>query len=140
MIQTYHKSYNQFLPFSIVLVFEREGKFNEMEQEAAKRYPALASLKCTPIAGNVMSFVYCPPETNTIYMFATGSLKLDILVHECVHIVMRVFEAIGADMCEETEEFFAYIQEMVFRDILTALKTKFDFIPELPGAKRQTVE
>ncbi|TXH08747.1 MAG: hypothetical protein E6R03_17695 [Hyphomicrobiaceae bacterium] len=139
MLQTYYKNYNQFLPFGLILIFERQGSFNDMVLEAAKRYPQLAALKCDTVRPNVMSFVYSPLDTNAIYLFATDELRLDVLVHECFHITMRIFDAIGSEVNEHTEENFAYLNEMIFRDVYNALEKKFKFTPSM-SAKRPFAE
>lgn len=133
-LQTCYKSYSTFLPFGLTLVFQRQGSFNEMIVEAAKKFPQLDLLKCDTINSNVASFVYMPNATNSIYLFCTDELSVDILVHECVHVVMRIFDAIGADVTPDTEEFFAYLNEMIFRDTLRLLKAKFAFTPKMPFA------
>lgn len=133
-LQTCYKSYSMFLPFGLTLVFQRQGTFNEMIVEAAKKFPQLDLLKCDTINSNVASFVYMPNATGSIFLFCTDELSIDILVHECIHVTMRIFDAIGAEVTEDTEEFFAYLNEMIFRDTIKLLKTKFDFIPKMPFA------
>ena len=135
-LQTHYKSYNQFLPFGYTVVFKRQGIFNEMVEEAAKRYPSLNNLKCDPIRSNILSFVYSPEGTNNIFLFTTDEVTLGTLVHECVHVVMRIFESVGAEVNEHTEEFFAYLQDMIFRDTMHILKTKFKFSPVLDPEKK----
>ncbi len=103
-----------------------------MVAEAAKKFPQLDTLRCDTISANVASFVYMPNATGSIFLFCTDDLSLDILVHECTHVVMRIFDAIGSDVTEDTEEFFAYLNEMIFRDTLKLLKSKFSFVPKMP--------
>jgi hypothetical protein len=103
-----------------------------MLEEATRKYPALRELTCDGIQPNIVSFVYCPEHTNTIFLFATDEVSMDILVHECTHVVMRIFECIGAELKEPSEEFFAYYMEMIFRDVLSIFKKRCSFTPKLP--------
>lgn len=130
-LQIDHKSYSEYLPFSLVVIFQREGVFDEMVTEASKQYPSLETLRLESIKEKVISFVYNPEPGNIIFLFANDEMTIDVLVHECVHIVMRIFNTIGADMNQETEEFFAYLQDMTFRDIYKVLTSKFKFTPKV---------
>lgn len=130
-LQTYTKKYTKYLPFVYNIIFKRQGIFNEMIVEASKKFPHVADLTCNGIGPNIVSFVYKPEHSNHIYLFATDELSLDILVHETAHVVMRIFEGIGSEMNESTEEFFAYLQEMIFRDTMEVLYKQFEFTPVL---------
>lgn len=130
-LQTHTKKYTKYLPFVYTIVFKRQGTFNEMIEEATKKFPLLQALTCEGIGPNIISFVYKPEYNNHIFLFATDELSLDILVHECAHVVMRIFEGIGSEVNESTEEFFAYTQEMIFRDTMEAMNKHFEFVPVL---------
>ena len=46
--------------------------------------------------------------------------------HECVHVTMEMFEYVGAEHTEETDELFAYYSQHVFEFVVRTLMTKFD--------------
>lgn len=103
-----------------------------MIEEAAKKYPQLRMLLQEDWSrDNTVSFVWRHPGSSTIFLFITDEMTIDIVVHESVHVVSRIFEIIGAPITEDTEEFFAYYQETMFRDILKTLKNKFNFTPKM---------
>lgn len=131
MIKTHYKSYSSYLPFALAIIYEENGDFNKMVLEACNKYKSLEQIKCDNIPTNVMAFVYKSDDENIIYLFATNTLTTEVLVHECAHIALRVFQSIGAEINEETDEFHAYILEMLFRDIYNILVKKFNFTPEM---------
>ncbi len=58
----------------------------------------------------------------TVYVFVFDS-KLNTLVHELFHTMLRVNLSIGSSICEENEEFNAYYMQKLFQKIVNIDKT-----------------
>ena len=50
--------------------------------------------------------------------------KDDYLVHEASHVAVDVFRVIGCDVCDATQEPFAYLQQFLFSCLKDAKKNK----------------
>lgn len=123
------KSYHAIFPFNLILAYKKGGVFKEMVGELSTKYSDLSRL--LDIEDNVLSFVFNDKGSSNIYLFLTDAFSVDVLIHESVHVVSRIFDIMGVDTCEETEEFFAYLMEFMFREIMHLLKTELKIKPPM---------
>lgn len=128
-IQVETLSYTNLFPIIITVIYKESGDFSDIINEASIEYPELSCLR-TEDRSNIIAFVYRPTGCGTLFLFMKKDLSMDILAHECIHLTAGVFEMVGADMNEQTEEFFAYINESIFREVLKIIRDRFGFIPE----------
>lgn len=121
------KSYSSILPFNLVLVYQKKGVFIDMITSLSEEFPELKVLEKDKTALNkqVLSFVFNDESNNNIFLFLTDNFGTDVLVHECVHVTFRLFEIVGSDINEETEEWFAYLNEFMFRESYKIITQEF---------------
>lgn len=62
---------------------------------------------------------------SNIYLLVKDNITMDTLLHECIHVTFRIFEKIGSSANLETEEFFAYITDFIFKSVYKILKEDF---------------
>jgi len=126
------KSYKSIFPYNLVVVYKKQGNFIDMVKEAILTYPELNVMSNDSVlsVSGVISFVFNSNSGN-IFLFLTDDFKMDTLVHECVHVVSRIFERIGSEFTEDTEEFFAYLMDFMFREIYTIVTKQLKVTIEL---------
>ena len=59
----------------------------------------------------------CISENRNVYIFVFDN-KINTLVHELFHSMLRVNNNIGSVICEDNEEFNAYYMQSLFQKIL----------------------
>lgn len=120
------KHYGHIFPYTLIAIHKKEGDFLDMIKEALPLYPELGMMShdMSLSTSGVISFVFNANSAN-IFLFLTDDFKLDTLVHECVHVVSRIFNRIGSEFTEDTEEFFAYLMDFMFREIYTLVTKQF---------------
>lgn len=123
-LQIYQKNYERMFPFNLVYIYEKKGNFDNMLVKAACTFPELTRIP-EESTDSSLAFVYAPESSGNIFFFMTDDFGLDILVHEITHIVFALFDRIQVNINEETEEFFAYISESLFRDSISVITKEF---------------
>lgn len=116
--------YNEVYPFRLIIAYKKDGNFIQMLNELIPDYPELKE-GLGEMEDTILAFTYCIGNTGNIFLFVTEDVAIDILVHECVHIASRVFEATGSYINEETEELYAYLLEYIFREVYRTLTNTF---------------
>lgn len=48
--------------------------------------------------------------------------RIDFLSHEACHVAVDIFRVIGCDVCDATQEPFAYLQQFLFNCLIDAKK------------------
>jgi hypothetical protein len=126
-LQLSTKTYNNIFPFILTIAYQKKGDFRQMVGELLIEYPELMPLYVSFEEDQraAMAFVYKHEASSQIFLFCTDNLGLDILVHECVHITAAVFHTVGSNINDETEEWFAYLNEFVFREVYAVLTKDF---------------
>jgi hypothetical protein len=119
------RNYDGPIPFDLITIYQKDGDFKQMAEEALGPYPELLHLVAQPLERKPLCFVYNNLESDNIFLFITDEFTGDILVHESVHITFRIFDIIGAEPSIETEEFFAYITEFVYRELIGVCTEEF---------------
>lgn len=56
-------------------------------------------------------------DAGVLALFRKDKLTLQVLVHECVHIVNFIFKAKGIDLDIDNDELQAYLTDWVFNEI-----------------------
>lgn len=132
-LKVIHKvSIDDAYPYNLFVVYGKDMNFNSLIKEAAKTEPALLSLIEQVGSDNEpLSFV-CDDENSTcIYLFIKDDTTLATLVHECVHIVVRIFDIIGMKINRDTEEMFAYLEGFIFKKVYNLMTKKLNLNPKV---------
>jgi len=116
-------------PFILNIVYKKGTTIEKIVYEAALKDENLVPLANSMEGATPLSMVYNLDGTTVVYMFMDDSISLDTIVHESAHVVCRLFEIIGSNINEETEEFFAYIQTDVFKRVYKTVTQKFQLDP-----------
>lgn len=120
-------------PFSTMVVYKTNTPIEQIIHEAAMEDENLIPLsnEINSDDNPSLSLVYKQNGTTVAYIFVDDQITIDTLVHECVHIVCRLFEVIGSEINESTEEFFAYLNSHMFRRIYKVITQTFALIPKM---------
>lgn len=60
-------------------------------------------------------------ERVSLLCFPSGAIDLSIIVHEIVHVVYSIFRSVDSKLTGDTEEFYSYLSEYLFREIYYVL-------------------
>lgn len=117
-MQVYSKSYANIFPYSLTVVHGgKTTNINEIAEALFKQgYLQMSYFLSNPMVGNIDACVYHDPNDTEIFLFVSDNLSIDVLVHECIHITARIFDITGSDITNDTEEFFAYINQFMFKE------------------------
>jgi hypothetical protein len=105
------------IPYNLVVVYKNKGVFSDMLQEMLPKYPELLGVLGDPSINNNLAFAIGCEESPNIFIFFNDDCALDVIVHEVTHTVFSVFRRIGAEISEDSEEFFAYLMEFNFKEV-----------------------
>lgn len=127
-IQTYTKSYANIFPYSLTIVHGGNIiNINEIAESLFKQgYIQMSYFLSNPMVGNIDACVYHDPNDTEIFLFISNNLTIDVLIHECVHITARIFDIIGSEITNDTEEFFAYINQFMFKECYDTITNKLN--------------
>jgi hypothetical protein len=118
------REYTQ-VPYNLVVVYQKNGVFSDMIQELIPVYPELFLFMSERAVSNSLAFTLSSEESPNVFVFITDDCALDVIVHETVHTIFSIFRRIGAEISDESEEFFAYLMEFNFREIGNIIYEKF---------------
>lgn len=119
-------------PFTLKVIYKKGTTIEKIIYEAAgieTNLVGLANAIAEEDDRTPLSMVYKLRGETNAYMFIADDITIDTIVHESVHVVCRLFEIIGSNINEETEEFFAYIQTDVFKRVYKMTIEKFNLNP-----------
>lgn len=117
--KVYTKSYFKILPFDLKVVDCKDNSIESCIQYLIRKgesYSDLTGMKDYEDR-ECIACVYNTKSSTNIYLFVADDLPLDVLVHECIHITFAVFDIVGSNINEETEELFAYINQFIFNEV-----------------------
>jgi hypothetical protein len=128
----YEKSFD-FLPFKLITLYSEGESIPQIVETFHTTYPELTLLLAADDVGSktTSAMVYKANDSTSVCLFIKKGISISILIHECVHIVSRIFDIIGSEVNEETEEFFAYLQEYIFKEVYTLITKQLKLKMEL---------
>lgn len=118
-------------PFTTTVVYKKGATISEIIQEAAQGDPNLVPLAVNEGPNPSLSLVFKYEGTTVAYMIVDDHMTIDTLVHEAIHVTCRLFEIINSEVNDDTEEFFAYLNTYIFREVYKVLTTKFKLKPQM---------
>ncbi len=118
-------------PFTTIVVYKRGASINDTINEAAKVEDNLKPLIEDQGPNPSLSLVFKHEGTTVAYIIVDDQISVDTIVHEAVHITCRLFEIINSIVGDETEEFFAYLNTHVFREVYKVVTQKFRLKPKM---------
>lgn len=119
-------------PFTTIVVYRKGASIEKVIEEAAQQDDNLKPLAEDMQSGATsLSLVFKHDGTTVAYMIVDDNISIDTIVHEAIHIVCRLFEIIGSYINEETEEFFAYLNAHIFREVYKVVTRKFKLKPKM---------
>ncbi len=122
-LMTVDKEYRSILPYNLIAIYKKGGRFRDMIEDSLTEYPELYPLIAETF-DEAQAFVY-NRESFNIFMFVTDNLSIDVLVHECTHAVFAIYDIIGQVVDRKNDEFFAYLTEHVFREYYSMITDNF---------------
>lgn len=114
-LKRFKKSYSYILPFNLDIISTNKNSMDQTFESLNKEY-ILDHYELTN-TDNYSACVLSSDKDLTILLIFNEDITVDILVHECIHIVYNIFEYIGSDINRETEEFFAYLNQFIFNEV-----------------------
>ena len=117
-------------PFTTVVVYKKGATIDEIIREAAEEDENLKPLTYYQDDPS-LSLVFKHEGTTVAYMVIDDNISIDTLVHESDHVVFSLFEIIGSNINADTEEFFAYLDTHIFREVYKVITNKFKLKPPM---------
>ena len=108
------------VPAKVTILYKKKASMNELYKASIVDYPILLQMEAPD--NTEMAFVFKNELDNNIFLFIDDDLTLSTIAHECVHIVSEIFKYIRSPMNESTEEFFAYLLDYTFEQIVLHCK------------------
>lgn len=76
------------------------------------------------MCGNDFSAIVSSYKTHIICRFIDKKPRLDIIVHECHHVLSRIMDAVGIKLSDESEEAHAYLLQEMYNTIVNLTRKK----------------
>lgn len=118
-------------PFTAIVVYKKGASIDEIIREAATVEDNLKPLAQDEGPMPSLSLVFKHEGTTVAYIIVDDDISIDTIVHEAIHITCRLFEIVNSEVNDDTEEFFAYLNTHVFREVYKVLTTKFRLKPKM---------
>ena len=117
-------------PFTTIVLYKKGATIDEIIREAAEEDENLKPLTFYQDDPS-LSLVFKHEGTTVAYMVVDDNISVDTLVHESDHVVFSLFEIIGSNINADTEEFFAYLDTHIFREVYKVITNKFKLKPPM---------
>lgn len=117
-------------PFTTIVLYKKGASIDDIIAEAAEGDPNLKPLTFYQDDPS-LSLVFKHEGTTVAYMVVDDNISVDTLVHESDHVVFSLFEIIGSNINADTEEFFAYLDTHIFREVYKVITGKFKLKPPM---------
>ena len=122
----------KLFPVILKLVYSKKGTIREIVRNSIEKDNQLVYLhqELEGDSRSPVSLVYNIPGTANVYLVLNGEITMDTLIHECSHVIFRIFEITGSPITEDTEEFFSYMLGAVFSECVKTIKQNFKIKPK----------
>lgn len=131
VVQIVELDFGGMFPFMLNIVYKKGANIEDIIREASDIDENLISLARSLEDDDrvSLSMVYKHNGTTMVYVFIDDNITIDTIIHESNHIVFRVFEIVGSNINEETEEFFSYIDTDIFKKVYQVITEQFKLNP-----------
>lgn len=120
--------YLEALKYHLVIYYHKDLSIKDIYNRMIEREEGLE--KYEPATEDTDDSLVIVDTKGTAYLVINSQTSSGVILHEVIHIMTAIFEFIGSQHTEETDELYAYNAQYIYEFIVKTMINKWKVSPQ----------